>query len=697
MTDDERIALVHGIRALPERDRISDGQLVPDKDGSAVAAVGGLWGAGFVPGIARLGVPPLHETDAGLGVTNPLGARVDDTATALPSSLALGSSFDPELARRAGAMVGAEARSRGFNVLLGGGMNLARDPRNGRNFEYLSEDPLLSGVLAGEEVAGTQSQGVISTVKHFALNDNETNRHHLDARMDPAALRESDLLAFQIAIERGQPGSIMCAYNEVNGAYACSNSYLLQDVLRHSWGYPGWVMSDWGAVHGADDAVHGLDQESGVSLGRKAWFDASLRAALASGAVSHQRLSEMVRRILRSIYAVGVDHTDPRPIDLNQDRAVALDVEREGLVLLKNEGVLPLSASIKTVAVIGGLARVGTLSGGGSSQVTPVGGYTGIIPLGQAGVEGSWHAEHFGGAAPYDELVKLLPAAHFSFDPGVYPARAAALARRVDAAIVFVNKFEIEGEDSPDLTLPGSQDALIAAVAAVNPNTIVVLETGNPILMPWKSQVKAIVAAWYPGQAGAQAIAEALTGHVNPSGHLPMSFPESLQDLPRPELPGFGTPGNTPLTVEYKEGADVGYRWFARANRTAAFPFGFGLSYTHFDYAQLQGHASSTGLQASFTVRNAGERAGATVAQLYLTDSAGTPSLRLIGFQRIELAPGESRRILLQVDPRFLSSFDAERNNWHQKAGRYQLRLAQYAGDAGQTVSVTLRERRFGH
>ncbi|MBV8743119.1 MAG: glycoside hydrolase family 3 C-terminal domain-containing protein, partial [Sinobacteraceae bacterium] len=616
---------------------------------------------------------------------------------ALPSSLALGSSFDPELARRAGAMVGAEARSRGFNVLLGGGVNLARDPRNGRNFEYLSEDPLLSGVLAGEEVAGTQSQGVISTLKHFALNDNETNRHHLDARIDPAALRESDLLAFQIAIERGQPGSIMCAYNEVNGAYACSNPYLLQDVLRHSWGYPGWVMSDWGAVHGADDAAHGLDQESGVSLGRKAWFDAPLRAALASGALSHQRLSEMVRRILRSIYAVGADHIDPRPVDLDQDRAVALDVEREGLVLLKNDGVLPLSASTKTVAVIGGLARVGTLSGGGSSQVTPVGGYTAIIPLGQAGVAGSWNAEHFGGAAPYDELVKLLPAAHFSFDPGVYPARAAALARRVDVAIVFVNKFEIEGEDSPDLTLPGSQDALIAAVAAVNPNTIVVLETGNPITMPWKSQARAIVAAWYPGQAGGQAIAEVLTGHVNPSGHLALSFPESLQDLPRPELPGFGTPGNVPLTVEYTEGADVGYRWFAKAHRTAAFPFGFGLSYTYFDYEHLQVHAGGSRLEASFTVRNAGELAGATVAQLYLTEAAGAPTLRLVGFQRIELAPGESRRVALQVDPRLLSAFDPERSNWHQQAGRYQLKLAQHAADAGQTVSVKLGERRFGH
>ncbi len=404
----------------------------------------------------------------------------------------------------------------------------------------------------------------------------------------------------------------------------------------------------------------------------------------------------MVRRILRSIYAVGVDPSDSRPVDLDQDRAVALDVEREGLVLLKNEGVLPLSAASQTIAIIGGSARLGTLSGGGSSQVTPVGGYTATLPLGQAGVAGSWDAEHFGGAVPYDELVKRMPAAQFRFDAGIYPARAAALAKRVDAAIVFVNKFEIEGADSPDLTLPGAQDALIAAVAAVNPNTIVVLETGNPITMPWKSQVKAIVAAWYPGQAGGQAIAEVLTGQVNPSGHLPMSFPESLQDLPRPELPGFGIPSNTPSSVEYTEGADVGYRWFARAHRTAAFPFGFGLSYTHFEYAQLQGHARGSGLQVSFTVRNTGERAGATVAQLYLTESPGTPTLRLIGFQRVELVPGESRRISLTVDPRLLSSFDVARNNWQQKAGRYQLRLAQHAGEAGQAVSVRLRERRFG-
>jgi beta-glucosidase len=548
MTDDERLTLLHGVMALPL-------SLGPTK--AIPADLGGLPGAGYVAGIPRLGVPALHETDASLGIANPFGVRSADTATALPSGLALGASFDPELARRAGAMLGEEARSKGFNVLLGGGMNLVRDPRNGRNFEYLSEDPLLSGVLAGQEVLGTQSQGVISTVKHYALNDNETNRQTLDAVIDPAALRESDLLAFQIAIEVGHPGSVMCAYNEVNGADACGNAYLQNEVLKHAWGYQGWVMSDWGAVHSAAFANQGLDQESGSQLDARVWFDAPLKAELAAGRVSRQRFSDMVRRILRSIYAVGTDHLVPDIPDAARDNAVALDDAREGVVLLKNEGVLPLTSAVKSIAVIGGHANIGVLSGGGSSQVTPPGGYAATIPFGGEGLMTVWRTERYSGSVPLTELAKRAPGAHVIYDPGVYPAAGAALARRADVAIVFATKFELEGYDSPDLGLPAGQDALIAAVAAANPNTIVVLETGNPVTMPWKDRVKAILAAWYPGQAGGQAIAEILSGAVNPSGRLPVSFPASLQDLPRPELPGFGTPEGTPTRIDYSEGAEV--------------------------------------------------------------------------------------------------------------------------------------------
>jgi beta-glucosidase len=684
MTDDERFTLLHGVMALQ----------LSSKGDAAPLDLGELPGAGYIAGIPRLGIPALHETDASLGITNPMGVRSGDTATALPSGLALGASFDRALARRAGEMLGREARAKGFNVLLGGGVNLIRDPRNGRNFEYLSEDPLLSGVLAGEEVLGTQAQGVVSTVKHYALNANETNRQTLDAVIDPGALRESDLLAFQIAIERGRPGSVMCAYNQVNGVYACGNGYLQNEVLKRDWGYPGWVMSDWGAVRSADYAAQGLDQESGSQLDRRVWFDGPLKEAVAAGRVSRERISNMVRRILRSVYAVGVDRPASGSIDLAADSAVALDEAREGIVLLKNEGILPLAGSVKSIAVIGGHANIGVLSGGGSSQVTPPGGYAATIPYGGEGQMSSWRTERFSGVAPLAELAKRVPGAHVLYDPGLYPTSAARLAQRADVAIVFVTKFEVEGYDSPDLALPEGQDALIAAVAAANPNTVVVLETGNPIVMPWRERVKGVVAAWYPGQAGGQAIAEMLTGTINPSGRLPVSFPAGVQDLPRPQLPGFGTPEGTPTTFHYSEGSDVGYRWFAKMDRAPLYPFGYGLSYTRFSYSGLRVIGGDT-VTARFVVRNEGERAGAAVPQLYLVKQRGAGTLRLLGFERVTLEPGASREVRVEVDPRLLASFDSHAEQWRIDGGVYDLRVTNAAGMAGTEGSVRLKGRRF--
>ena len=686
MTDEERFTLLHGIMALP---------LEP---GTPASELGGIYCAGYIAGVPRLGIPALHETDASLGVTNPRGARGSDFATALPAGLALAASFSPELARRAGAVVGNEARAKGFNVLLGGGMDLIRDPRNGRNFEYLSEDPLLSGVLAGEEVIGAQSQGVVSTVKHYALNANENHRHSLDARIDPAALRESDLLAFQIAIETGKPGSVMCAYNKVNGVYACGNGEIQDEILKGAWRYPGWIMSDWGAVYASGYEQHGLDQESGDQLDPKVWFDAPLKADLAAGTFSHARLSDMVRRILRSLYAVGADQAGAvsGPIDMAAHNEVALESERQGIVLLKNDGVLPLAPAVHSIAVIGGHANVGVLSGGGSSLVTPPGGFTATIPLGGEGQMADWRAEHYSGSSPVSELKKLLPPdTRVRYEPGLYAATAAAAARQADVAIVFVTKYEMEGYDSPDLTLPSGQDAVVAAVAAVNPNTIVVLETGNPIAMPWRDHVKGIVAAWYPGQAGAQAIAEVLTGKINPSGHLPVSFPVSVADLPRPEAPGLGTPEEEPISVDYSEGADVGYRWFAKQGRAPLYPFGYGLSYTRFSYSDLHVRGKSD-VTATFTVRNDGDRAGADIPQLYLTSRGGAKTLRLLGFQRVMLAPGESRQVELHVDSRLLASFDTKAKQWRISAGRYEMSLAKYAGAAGESAVISLPGRLFG-
>lgn len=686
MTDEERFTLLHGVMAL---------QLDLGHTQGPPLELGGLPGAGYIAGVPRLGIPALHETDASLGVTNPFGARVGDTATALPAGLALGASFDPELARRAGTMLGEEARAKGFNVLLGGGMNLVRDPRNGRNFEYLSEDPLLTGVLAAQQVLGTQSQGVISTVKHYALNANETNRQSLDAIIDPAALRESDLLAFQIAIERGHPGSVMCSYNKVNGAYACGNGWLLDEVLKQAWHYEGWVMSDWGAVHSVDYANQGLDQESGSQLDQQIWFDSPLRGELGIGRVSRQRVSDMVRRTLRSIYAVGADRTTPGTPEPARGAEVALEEAREGMVLLKNEGLLPLANTVKSIAVIGGHANIGVLSGGGSSQVTPHGGYTAVIPFGGEGQMSAWRVERYSGPAPLAELTQRAPSARVTYDPGLYPASAAALAKRADVVIVFATKLELEGYDSPDLTLPAGQDALIAAVAAANPNTIVVLETGNPVAMPWRDQVKAILAAWYPGQAGGRAIAEILTGAANPSGRLPLTFPASLRDLPRPELPGFGTPEGTPTTINYSEGADVGYRWFAKTDRAPLYPFGYGLSYTRFSRASFKVTGADT-VVASFVVRNDGERAGSDVPQLYLTARGQVKMVRLLGFERVTLNPGESRAVRLVVDPRLLASFDTGSGRWRLESGPYEVTLTESAGAPGDSATVTLKSRRFG-
>lgn len=668
MTTEEKLGLLLGTSRRPDGDTIG--------------------GAGYVPGVPRLGIPPLRETNAGLGVAIPLqndSVQPEDEATALPSGLATAASWNPAIAYANGAMIGEEARRKGFNVLLAGAVNLARDPRTGRDFEYAGEDPLLAGTIVGAAIRGSESRHVVSTIKHFALNDQETNRTLLDARIDPAALHESDLLAFEIAIERGRPGAVMCAYNLLDSIHACENPTLLDQVLRRQWHFPGWVMSDWGAVHSTVEAARaGLDQESGADWDSQPFFGEPLAIAVSEGAVPEARLDQMAHRILRALFASGVvdDPPEAAPLDVAADARVAQRAEEEGIVLLRDQrDLLPLSARLHSIAVIGGHSDVGVLSGGGSSQVIPIGGPALRIAMRDASVAIPYPMI-FDPSSPLQAIAAKAPTAKVSFADGHDPDAAAALARDADVAIVFATQWAIEGHDSETLSLPDDQDKLIAAVAAANPRTVVVLETGDPVTMPWRDRVGAIIEAWYPGARGGEAIADVLFGAVDPSGRLPLTFPASTDQLPRPTIPGHDNPWNAVFTVDYSEGAAIGYKWFDARQLTPLYPFGFGLSYTRFRYSDLRVTGGKR-VSARFTVTNTGKRAGAAVPQLYATlPGSGTGALlRLVGWSKVTLAPGQSRQVRITIDPRLLAQFDAAHQLWKIAPGAYRIALGVSARD----------------
>ena len=674
MTLDEKVALLHGLAGM--------------SFGAGAPPPGAVGSAGFVPGNERLGIPALQESDASLGVTNPMMVRgPDDMSTALPSGLALASTFDPAIAYAGGKLIGNEARAKMINVQLAGGADIARDPRNGRNFEYVGEDPLLAGVMAGESVRGIQSEGVISTVKHYALNDQEHNRMTADSLIGEAAARESDLLAFELAIERGKPGSVMCSYNLVNGTYGCHDRWLLTQVLKRDWAYPGFVMSDWGAVHGVDAFTAGLDQQSAANFDKQAWLDAPLKAGLADKSIPLSRVDDAAHRVLREMFAVGLfDHAPAKAeIDFAAHAEIAQREAEDGIVLLKNrDGLLPLAASAKRIAVIGAHADAGVPSGTGSSQVTnpwrPKGQPLTTVPLGGEGPMGGWGNVVFHPSSPVKALREHRKDATITYDTGYYPAEAAAKARNADVAVVFVYQPSGEGDDVPNMHLPMGQDALVEAVAAANPNTIVVLETGNPVTLPWADKVGAIVEAWYAGQRGGEAIARVLTGEVNPSGRLPLTWPADESQLPRPAIPGAGAGPNDPVKIDYNiEGADVGYRWYARQGTAPQYWFGHGLSYTSFGYQGLRVTGGKT-IAATVTVANTGQVAGKDVIQLYLTGRPGVPARRLLAFEKVALAPGESRTVTLTADPRLLADFDTGKNAWTIAGGQYLVAIGSDAG-----------------
>jgi beta-glucosidase len=670
MTLDEKIQLVHGAGMT---------NFGPPPDPSIVRSNGG---AGFVPGIPRLGLPDLNMADSAVGVTQ--GAKRSRYSTPLPSALAEAATWDSKIGYAYGSLIGRELRDQGYNVSLGGGVDIARDPRNGRNFEYQGEDPILAGKMVAQFIRGVQDRKIVGDIKHYALNDQETGRYFVNARLDPRTMRETDLLAFEIGVREGQPGMVMCSYNLVNGDYACENDYTLNQVLKKAWGFQGFVLSDWMGTHSTvKAALAGLDQEEPGD----GFFGAALKKAVDGNQVPMARLNDMVHRIVRTEFASGIVDDPPvqKVVDVFGGLEVAQRVAEQGSVLLKNaNGQLPLSAAgIRSIAVIGSHSDVGVISGGGSAQVDPPGGSAVPAPPGSAAegtVEALLTVHVWYPSSPLQAIRAKARRAKVEYNAGTDPASAAALAKASDVAIVLVNQPASEATDY-SLTLPGDQDKLVAAVAAANPHTIVVLETGGPVTMPWIGQVSAALETWFPGIRGGEAIANILFGDANPAGRLPITFPASEADLPHPQLflPPGPRPGpldgidgkRPPFDANYTEALKVGYKWYDAENKQPLFPFGHGLSYTTFAYSGLKASAS----EVSFTVRNTGRRAGVETAQVYagLPAAAQEPPRRLVAWEKVPLGPGESKTVTLKLDPLFLSVFNAGRNAWERLPGDYKI------------------------
>jgi beta-glucosidase len=675
MTLDEKIAMLHGV-GMP-----TDDPYTPENAPSNR-------GVGYEVGVPRLGIPGIDMSDAAYGVRSS-GAN-GRYSTALPADVAAAASWDIDAAYDYGKLIGTELRAQGFNMTLGGGVDITREPRNGRTFEYLGEDPILAGTLVAHLIEGTQSEHVIGDIKHYAFNDQESGRNAVNITLSKRAARESDLLAFEIGVEQGHPDAVMCSYNRVLGDFACENKWLLTDVLKKDWHFPGFVLSDWGGTHSTEKAsAAGLDHEE---PGRN-FYDAQYKAAVEAGTISQAELDDHVLRILRSMLSAGViDYPRQRSVvDPFAGLDVARRIEEASIVLLKNkDAVLPLvPARLHTIAVIGAHADVGMISGGGSAQVDPPGGNA-VAQPGQGATH--WQDHVWFPTSPLKAIEARAPGAQVQYNSGDDPAAAAALARTADVAIVFAYQWESEGMDLPSLALSNNQNALIAAVAAANPHTVVVIESGSPVTMPWVEAPAAILEAWYAGSDGANALGKVLFGSVNPSGKLPNTFPRSDADLPHPVItqppprsrgfdgaavPAHWAKGLPPFDVTYDEGVKVGYKWYDAEHKPVLFPFGFGLSYTTFHYSALTVQRKEAGgkVKAAFTIANTGARTGAEVAEVYaaLPAAAEEPPKRLVGFTKVTLKPGETQTVEVEIDPKYLSIFDEAKDGWTLVPGDYTI------------------------
>ena len=633
--------------------------------------------------IGRLGIPAIKMTDGPHGVRcvpDVTAVSADSLpATCFPTASCLAATWDPDLIRQVGEALGQEARALGVNVLLGPGVNMKRSPLCGRNFEYYSEDPFLAGELAAAFVAGVQSQGVGTSVKHFAANNQETERLRIDAVVDERTLREIYLPAFEAAVKKGRPWTVMCAYNKLNGVYCSEHQGLLTDILKREWGFDGLVVSDWGAVHDRVRALQGgLDLEMPGPQPRRTQ---AVIDAVRSGALDEAVLDEAVRRILSVVFKAAQTSLGGE-FDADGHHALARKVAGEGIVLLKNNGILPLRTP-RRIAVIGRSAKEPHFQGGGSSHVNPT-----RVDI------------------PFDEVQKLAGDAQVTYAEG-YPAgmafdqalidEAAAAARAADVALLFIALpafIESEGYDRSDLGLTPQQVTLIQAVCAAQPNAVVVLNNGSALTMgEWLDGPAAVLEAWMMGQAGGGAIADVLFGKVNPSGRLAETFPRKLADTPA----YLNFPGGAGQ-VRYGEGIFIGYRYYDAKEMPVLFPFGYGLSYTTFAYSNPRLSAEVfddvEGVSVMVDVTNAGTVAGKEVVQVYVHDRQSKlvrPPKELKGFAKVELQPGETKTVTIPLDFRAFAYYHPSYRRWITEDGEFDILIGASAADIRCTLTATLR------
>jgi beta-glucosidase len=629
---------------------------------------------GYVPAIPRLGIPELALTDGPAGVRHGPG-------TAFPAPVALAATWDRSLAQEYGAALGAETKAKGQNILLGPMVNIVRVPEGGRNFETFGEDPYLTAQIALAEIRGIQSQGVMAEVKHYAANNQEKDRLQVSAEVDERTLREIYLPAFEAAVKEAKVGSVMAAYNKVNGTFSSENTHLLKDILKGEWGFDGFVVSDWGATHSTVEAANnGLD----IEMPGDKYFGQQLLVAVQQGQVSQAIIDDKVRRILRMMVRFEFLDRPAKvgPLDYAAQGRVARRVAEAGVVLLKNEGnVLPLDVSnFKSIALIGPYADRATSGGGGSARMSAL---NTVNPLGAI-------AERIGNRAIL-RFLKFVPGTDLSKSDTATTgagllADAVQLAKECELALVFARDFETEGTDRAAITLPDEQDELISAIVRANPRTIVVLNTGCMVLVnSWADAVPAIVQAWYPGQDDGNVIADVLFGNVNPSGKLPLTFPKRREDTAvtnAEQYPGLNGRGL------YSEGVFVGYRHFDKDNIAPQFAFGHGLSYTTFEYSNIKLSRSrikpGESLTVELQVKNTGRRQGAEVVQLYVQDvnaSVPRPIKELKGFERVLLRSEQMKVVHINLDARAMSFYDVTKKQWTVEPGQFKIMVGSSSRD----------------